>query len=307
LKRDSTNAEMKTSLAAARAAAATRSDVEVDWSSDSDGDQNVWSLASYRSFISDDVSATATAGYLGAGDAVRHATRALGELALAASGDVLRGSAALGVRSLNADTQGVPDRTVLTARATGSAHLGMTNVSLSVAHFPFDEIASLIAREIDLTAVDANVDVAAWTRGTLGLSAGTLGFSDGNRRTNFTIRAAQHWTDRPWVGLFARSMSFAEHVIGYFSPGQFYLYEAQGGWDRDIAGWSYSVGGGFGSQQVDAGKPWQSEYHAEGRIARRWKSGSTLGVTGGVSTSAASSAVGAYKYSTLGINASIAW
>ena len=308
LKRDSINAENKSSLATARAAAATRTDVEADWSNDSDGDQNVWSLATQRLFLTDQVAATATAGLLEASDAVRHAKRSLGEFGLAANGDIVRGSASLGVRSLNPDTPGAPDRAVLTARISASMHIGaIANVGVSAARLPFDEIASLLARAIDLTALDANVDLTPWRRGTVTLTAGTLGFSDGNRRTNFTLRASQRWPDRPWVGVFARSMSFAETIQGYFSPGHFLLYEAQGGWEHDAATWSGSIGGGLGSQKIDTGKPWQSEYHAEGRIGRRWKSGNSVALTGGLSTSAASSAVGAFHYSTLGVNATIAW
>ncbi len=308
LKRDSTNAEMKTSLVAARAAAAAHTDVEVDWSNDSDGDQNFWTLGSHHVFLTDELAATATVGLLDASNAALHTSRTMGELGVAASGDVLRGNAALGVRVLDPGTPGLPDRDVLTARASATARLGSSaNLGVSFARFPFDEIASLIPREIDLTAFDANLDVTPWTKGTIAASVGTLGFSDGNRRTNFTIRAAQHWTDRPWIGVFARSMSFAETIVGYFSPGHFLLYEMQGGWERETASWSGAISGGLGSQMVDSGKPWQSEYHAELQLARRWKSGNKVGITGGLSTSAASSAVGAFRYSTLGVNATLAW
>ncbi len=307
LKRDSANVEMKTSLAAARLAAASRVDVETDLSNDSDGNQNVWSLASQRSFVADAIATTATVGYLSASDAVRHANRKLAEVGFAANGDVIRGGATLGVRSLDADTPGVPDRSVLTARANASMHIGSANIGVAAAHFPFDEIAALIGRSIDLTSIDANADFAPWQRGSVAFTGGVLDFSDGNRRTNFSVRASERLPDRPWFGVFARSMSFAETIQGYFSPGHFLLYEAQGGWERDGTEWSSSIGGGIGSQKIDSDKPWQSEYHAEGRIARHWKSGNALALTGGISTSAASSAVGAFHYSTLGLAATIAW
>ena len=308
LRRDSTNAETKASLAAARAAAAAHTDVEFDWSDDSDGDRNAWTLASYRAFVTDELSATAKAGYLGASDATRHAGRTLGELGLAATGDVLSGSASLGARSLSPDTPGVPDRAALTGRLSLSARLGPSaHVGFSAAHFPFDEIASLMARAIDLTSLDLNADVTPWQRSTIALTAGTLDFSDGNRRTNLTLRASQRWTGRPWVGVFARSMSFAEQIQGYFSPAHFLLCESQGGWELEGARWSGSVSGGLGSQKIASDKPWQVEYHAEGRLARRWASGNALALTGGLSTSAASSAVGAYRYSTLGVVVTVAW
>ena len=102
-------------------------------------------------------------------------------------------------------------------------------------------------------------------------------------------------------------MGFAETITGYFSPGHFLLYEAQGGWEHEGKGWNGSIGGGVGSQKIDTGKPWQVEYHAEGKIARTWRSGSSLGLTGGLSTSAAAVAVGAFRYSTIGVVATIAW
>ena len=314
LKTDSTDAEMKASLATARIAAETHTDVEVDWSDDSDGDQNVWTLASQGLALSDALTATTTVGYLGASDAIRHANRKLAEFGVAGTGDGFRVNAGLGVRTLDPDTQGVPDRAVLTARVGASMQIGpIANVGISAARIPFDEIASVLARSIDLTSVDANADLTLWTHGLVSLGAGTLGFSDGNRRTNFTIRASQRTPDRPWYGVFARSMGFAETLPGeYFSPGHFLLYEAQGGWDHDNPEWTTSIGGGLGSQKVDTGRPWQVEYHVEGRLGRHWKGGNSLALTAGLSTSAASSAaassgVGAFHYSTLGLVATIAW
>lgn len=308
LKRDSTDAETRTALATARAAAAPHTDVEGDWSDDSDGDLNYWSLATQRQYLTDQVAATSTVGLLEAGDAIRHAHRELGEFGLAATGNVLSGNAALGVRALDADTPGVPDRAVLTARIGGTLHVGpIANLGVSASRFPFDEIASVMAHSIDLTSLDANMDFTPWAHGTVAFTAGALDFSDGNHRSNFTFRASQRSPDRPWFGVFARSMDFAETVTDYFSPGHFLLYEAQGGWEHEAAAWSGSISGGLGEQKIDTGKPWQSEYHAEGRLARRWKSGSSLALTGGVSTSAASSAVGAFHYSTLGLVATIAW
>lgn len=308
LKRDSTDAEMKTSLATARAAAAQHTDLETDWSDDSDGDLNYWSLASQRQYLTDQLAATSTVGFLEAGDAIRHANRKLAEFGVAASGDVLSGNAALGVRALDADTPGVPDRAVLTARIGATMHLGpAANVGVSASRFPFDEIASVMAHSIDLTSLDANADFTPWDHGTIAFTAGTLGFSDGNHRANFTIRASQHWSDRPWIGVFGRSMDFSETVPAYFSPGHFLLYEAQSGWEHEATTWTGSISGGLGEQKIDTGKPWQSEYHVEARLGRRWRSGSSLALTGGVSTSAAASAVGAFHYSTLGVVATIAW
>ena len=310
LKVDSTDAEMKTSLATARAAAATHTDVEMDWSDDSDGDLNVWELATQAIPLTDHLSATTTIGLLNASDAIRHANRKLAEFGISATEDRFRANASLGARTLDPDTPGAPDRAVLTAKLGASMQVSaIANVTVSAVRLPFDEIASLLARSIDLTSFDASSDLVLWPHGTVSLGAGTLGFSDGNRRTNFTIRASQRTPDKPWYGLFARSMGFAETIAGYFSPRHFSLYEAQGGWDHDATGWTTSIGGGVGPQQVDTGKPWQAEYHVEGRLGRLWKNGNSVALTGGISTSAASSAasssVGAFHYSTMGVVATL--
>jgi tetratricopeptide (TPR) repeat protein len=313
LSHDSTDAEMKTSLATARAASAPHTDFEVDWSDDSDGDRNVWELASQALPLTDRITANTTIGLLDANDAVRHANRKLAEAGIASSFDALRVNASVGARTLDPNTAGVPDRAVFTARLGASMQVSsLANVTLSAAQLPFDEIASVFARSINLTSIDASSDLVLWPHGTVSLGTGTLGFSDGNRRTSFSIRASQRTPDRPWYGLFARAMSFDTTITGYFSPRHFFLYEAQGGWDHDGTTWTSSLGGGVGPQRVDTGKPWQVEYHVEGRLGRHWKGGNSVALTGGISTSAASSAgasstVGAFHYSTLGVVATIGW
>lgn len=308
LLKDSANVEMKASLVTAEAAAAVHTNVEVDWSDDSDGDRNVWSLAAQALPLTDRLTANTTVGVLQASDPVRNANRKLAEFAVAATGDGFRANASVGARTLDPDTPGVPDRAVFTARLGASMQVSsIANVSVSAARLPFDEIASLLARSIDLTSFDANSDLTLWPHGTVGLAVGTLGFSDGNRRMTYTMRASERLPDRPWFGVLARSMGFSETISGYFSPRHFLLYEGQGGWDHDTDKWTMSVGGGLGSQKIDTGKPWQLEYHAEGKFGRRWKSGTSVALTGGVSTSAASSAVGAFHYGTAGVVATIAW
>ena len=93
----------------------------------------------------------------------------------------------------------------------------------------------------------------------------------------------------------------------YFSPRQFSLFELQGGWEQELKEWSGSIGGGLGTQRVDPSKPWQNAYHVEGRFGRRWTNGNAVALSLGISTSAASSAVGAYRYRTAGLSSSLAW
>jgi tetratricopeptide (TPR) repeat protein len=305
---DSANLEARTMLASARAAAKPTSEVEIDWSDDSDGDHNAWLLVTQRTFLSEGLSLSTNLGSLEAHDAVRNASRALGEATLTATGDRARLSASLGARALDPATPGVPSRSTITARAAATVRLpGSSTAGVSVARLPFDEIASLIARSLDLTSVDATLDLAPLRGLKVGLAGGLLSLSDGNHRTMETVRVSQHWTGRPWIGALARTMSFDQKGVGYFSPSRFTIYEAQGGWEREEGEWTGSLDGGLGLQQVDPSKPWQNAYHTEAQIAHRWTNGNSVAFSAGISTSAAASAVGAFRYRTAGLSAKLAW
>jgi tetratricopeptide (TPR) repeat protein len=307
-RRDTSDREVRTFLAAAKLAAEPRSDVEINWSDDSDGDQNAWALATHRVFVAEWLSATTSVGSLQARDALRTATRLLGEATLTATGDRMRISGTLGVRALDAATPGVPTRSTVTARGAATIRLpGAATLGLSVARVPFDEIAGLIARSIDLTAIDASLGFSPQRGLNVDLSGGTVAFSDGNRRTSGVLRVSQHWDDRPWIGLLGRSTRYADTRPGYFSPSQFSLYEVQGGWLREYAEWSGSIGAGLGTQQLDPSKPWQSAYHGEGRLARRWANGNTVALSAGINTNASASVVGAYRFRTAGLSATLVW
>ena len=306
--RDSTNGELRVLLAAARTAAAPKADVEVNWSEDSDGNRNVWWTGTQAAFVSDRLRGSVNVSYLQADDPGRHARRSSAEAMLAANLDAWRLGAAIGVRDLDAGAAGAANRTPITVRANASVRLpASANVGLSVARYPFDEIAGLIAKSLDLTAWDLNGDFTPRAGLSTGLSVGLVEFSDGNRRSSAMLRASQRLPARFSIGAVARVMAFAERKSGYFTPNTFSLYEVQGGWERENERWAGSLGGGYGVQKIDPAKPLQDQYHAEGRVAVRWKNGNMIALSGGISTSAASSVVGAFQYRTIALSSTLVW
>ena len=313
LQRDSTNGELRVLLTAARTSAAPTAAFDVHWSDDSDGNRNLWWTGSQAAFLSERVRGALNVGMLQANDPARHSQRTQGEATIAVNLDDVRFGGALGIRSLTvgtlaASTAEPGDRSAVTVRANASLRLpGNASAGIAVARFPFDEVAGLIAKSIDVSALDLNGDYTPRSGLTLSLALSALSFSDGNHRTSGTLRASERLPARFSVGAVARQMQFAQTRPGYFSPSRFSLYELQGGWERENERWAGALGGGYGTQSIDPAKPWQDEYHADGRIGRRWKNGNTVALTGEISTSAASSVVGAFRYRTLGISATLVW
>ena len=313
LRRDSTNGELRVLLATARTAAAPTADFEYHWSDDSDGNQNVWFSASQAAFLSERVRGSVNVGVMQAGDPGRHSQRSQGEAAIAVNLDDVRLGGAIGVRGLNVGTLGAAaaeagDRNAFTARANVTMRLpGNANAGVAVSRFPLDEVAGLIAKAIDVTSLDVNGDYTPVSGLTVALGVNAMDISDGNRRTSATLRASQRLPARFTIGAAARDMRFDRTQPGYFSPTRFSLYEIQGGWEHENERWAGALGAGYGTQSIDPAKPWQDEYHADAQLARRWKNGNKVALTGEISTSAASSVVGAFRYRTVGLAATLVW
>ena len=313
LLRDSTNGELRVLRATARTAAAPTLDFESHWSDDSDGNQNVWFSASQAAFLSERVRGAVNAGVLQASDPARHSQRTQAEATVAVNLDDVRFGGALGVRGLNVGTLGATgaetgDRTTVTARANASMRLpANANAGVGVSRFPLDEVAGLIAKAIDVTSFDVNGDYTPMSGLTFGLAVNALEITDGNHRTSASLRASQRLPARFSIGAFARDMRFASTQAGYFSPSRFSLYELQGGWEHENERWAAAIGAGYGTQSIDPAKPWQDEYHADASLALRWKNGNKIALSGEISTSAASSVVGAFRYRTAGLTATLVW
>lgn len=313
LKRDSTNGELRVLLASARTAASPSAAFDARWSDDSDGNRNVWWTVSQAAYLGERVRGTVSAGLLRESDPARRSERSHVEATIGVNLDGIRFGGALGVRKLNVGTIGVVgaeagDRSTMTARVNATTQLpAHVNVGVGVARFALDEVAGLVAKALDVTAFDVNGDYTPRSGLNFGLSANALRITDGNHRASVTVRGSQRLPARFSIGALARDMRFTETRPGYFSPSRFSLYELQGGWEHENDRWAGSIAAGYGVQSIDPLKPWQDEYHTDASLARRWKNGNKVALTGEISTSAASSVVGAFRYRTTGLIATLVW
>jgi tetratricopeptide (TPR) repeat protein len=279
-----------------------RSTVETsaNWSNDSDANTNWWQSVTASAPLAEGLRLFGNAGVLEASDPIRDATRVGGEAGLSLAIGKIQLSGAGGARQLNPDF--AEPRTAATYRGRASYRpVPEFGVSAGYARYPFDEIAALIERDLDLETVDAGFD------GTLarGLevygSGGGVWFSDGNNRTFGLGGVTQTLRRRFFVGVFGRIMSDDERGIGYFSPDRFYLLEGQAGYNLESGLWAGRLSGGLGGQQIGRRGAGQSEWHIEGRLARRWGVGNRIEIFGLVTNSAVSSTTGAFRYRSAGI------
>jgi hypothetical protein len=174
-------------------------------------------------------------------------------------------------------------------------------LSLGYSRQPFDEIAALIERELDMETLDGGVDLKPTAGLTLYGGAGALWLNDGNRRTSFSGGLNQKIGRPFFVGLFGRTLSFDRRGIGYFSPDRFSVLEGVAGYAREGRGWTGGLSGGLGAQQVGERGAAQTEWHIEGRVGPRWGSGNRIELFGMITNSAVSSTSGAFRYRSAGL------
>lgn len=221
-------------------------------------------------------------------------------------GAVLR--AGLGVRRLE------PESGVARSPLTGQLGIGLRPArlaSLSVAYSraPFDETALLIDSGYVVDGVDLSFDVTP--RGGLSISGGGgaawLSDAAANRRLAgvlATMLTLRHGVE---VGLLGRMMGYrvANPGAGYFAPDRFGVLEARAVWTWRRERWGVRADGGLGIQQVSAGAPTQSEWHAGLAVTRGWSANSELALVGSLTNSAASrsgtATTAGFKYATIGL------
>ena len=220
--RDSADPDARLLKAAVAQSRAPTLEVSGSWSHDSDDNNVAWQTATQTFLVRDGTRVSARVGNQRAIDPIRKTSRLLAELSGSMNPGSFGLSASVGARQLNvneAPPGSVADRTEFTWRAIASARpVPALGVGIAVERVPFDEIAALLARGINLTNVDANVDWRVRSATTLTLSGGTLGLSDGNRRNSGALRVSQRATSALTLGVLARTFSFAEKATGYFTP-----------------------------------------------------------------------------------------
>ncbi len=301
------DADVATVRKAVRESSAPSVDATQYYSDDTDGNVNRWRVANARAFAGN-ARGTFTAGTLEATDPRRDSRRIMLEGTVAAPVGIVMLTGALGVRQLSPSWRApagepvTPDRSVITWRAGVSGTLApRLTGSLTFSHWPFDEIASLLGGRLDITQEDASLEWRMASKGSVALGASHLAFSDHNARSGGTVRVTQPLAHGFSVGAFAIGFGYAEKKSLYFSPAAFRAAEATAGWSRETPAWSAGISGGYGRQRVTSGQPIQEQWHLDARAAVRLSATLRLELFGGRSTSAAASAVGAYRYDLLGL------
>jgi tetratricopeptide (TPR) repeat protein len=282
---------------------ATRPTTEgtANWSNDSDRNTSFWQTLSASGSLGGPVGVFGSVNALETSDPTRDATRVGGEAGISLALGQVRLSGAAGARRLVPEV--AEPRTAATYRGR-LAFRPVPRLGLSVGYSrsPFDEIASLMERDLDLELVEGGFDARPFGGLSIYAAGGELWLNDGNSRTGVLAGLTQTIHRRFSVGLFGRTLSYERRGVGYFSPDRFSVLEGTAGYSLETGSWSGSLGGGLGAQQVGEGGAAQTEWHVEGRLGRRWGVGNRVELFGLVTNSAVSSTSGAFRYRSAGLN-----
>jgi tetratricopeptide (TPR) repeat protein len=290
-----------------RASAGPNFAVEQHYSDDSDGNANQWVTSSVRTSVGN-MRSVLTLGSLAARDPARDSRRRLVEGTLSAPLGSTILAAMLGVRQLSPAWRDTPggtterERQVMTWRVSAAVPVSrQLSATFGAAHWPVDEIATLLGGSLDVDQQDVSIQWRPTTRLSVIATGNRLAYSDTNERLLGSLRLTYPLGKGFSVGAYGIGFNFAERSRRYFSPRAFRSAEATAVWAHEQAAWSASVSGGLGGQRVNPDRPIQTQWHAEARLTRRLTRALSVEAFGGRNTSAAASAVGAYRYDLLGI------
>lgn len=263
-----------------------------NYAHDSDDNAFLAQEGSFTTSLGRDLRGTLQVGYRRATDPRRTAlSYGAGGYAIAplGRGTVLR--AGLGVRRL--EPEGGVARTPLTAQlGLGFRPARFASLSVAYSRAPFDETALLIDSGYVVDGLDLSFDVTPQPGVSVSGGGGVAWLSDAlsNRRMGGVLAVIVAVRRGVEAGLFGRSMGYRvpNPGAGYFAPDRFSVLEGRGSytWRKDR--WGVRADGGLGIQQVGAGAPTQSEWHAGLAITRGWSANSELALVGSLTNSAAS-------------------
>ncbi|MEP7326604.1 MAG: tetratricopeptide repeat protein [Gemmatimonadota bacterium] len=275
-------------------------EITLGWSHDSDHNTNWWQTIAASLLLSDGLRGFGSVGALEGTDPIRKSTRLSAEAGVIFGVADWRLTAALGIRHLLPG--GAPNRTEGTYRASAAYRINRSaGAVISYAHASFDETALLMARNLDISVLDAGLDIKLHPGLQLGAGGGRAWLNDSNYRTSGVLALTRTLRPNLTAGLFTRIMGYDFHGVGYFSPNRFLVLEGRGSYGFARAPWHGRVSAGLGLQQIGASANLQSEGHLDGRIGRNWGGDNTADVFAGFSTSAESSTTGAFRYYTAGV------
>jgi tetratricopeptide (TPR) repeat protein len=275
-------------------------DAAAIWNNDSDDNTAFGQTLRATVAFGSGVDAFGSVNALEARDHSLDVTRYGGEAGLSLALGSLQISGAAGGRRLNPEV--APART----SATYWAQLRFRPVpafglGVGYSRAPFDEIASLIERGLDLEVVEAGADVSPLPQLTISGGGNVLWLNDGNRRTGASAGLTQRIRRHFFVGTQGRTLTYRRRDPGYFSPDRFSVLEGVGGWNLEGSAWIAGLSGGLGAQKIGRQGAARTEWHLEGRMGQRWGRGNRIELFGLVTNSAGSSTTGAFRYRSAGL------
>jgi tetratricopeptide (TPR) repeat protein len=271
-----------------------------NWSNDSDRNTSFWQTLGTTGTFGAGIGAFASVNALATSDPTREATRVGGEAGLSMALGRVQLSGAAGARRLNPEV--AEPRTAATYRGRVTYRpLPLLGLSLGYSRSPFDEIASLMDRDLDLELLEGGFDARPFAGFSIYGSGSGLWLSDGNSRSGALLGLTQKIRRHFFVGLFGRTLSYDRRGVGYFSPDRFSVLEGTAGYSLEKGLWTGGLSGGLGAQQVGERGAAQTEWHLEGRVGRRWGVGNRVELFGMVTNSAVSSTSGAFRYRSAGL------
>lgn len=301
LETDSTNREGRALHRSIRELNRPALESSADWSNDSDRNTSFSQTLGTSGKLGSRLRAFGSVNALETSDPLRDATRLGGEGGLSLALGRVQLSGAAGARRLFPET--APARTAATYRGRlGYRPMPALGFSVGYSRSPFDEIAALMERDLDLELLEGGFDARPLTGLSVYGSGSGLWLSDGNTRTGALLGLTQKIRRYFFVGLFGRTLSYERRGVGYFSPDRFSVLEATGGYNLERKSWIGGLSGGLGAQQIGERGAAQTEWHIEGRLGRRWGVGNRVELFGLITNSAVSSTSGAFRYRSAGVS-----
>ncbi|MEO8030351.1 MAG: tetratricopeptide repeat protein [Gemmatimonadota bacterium] len=274
-------------------------ELTVGWSHDSDENTDWWQTASVNFPLAESVRGVVTVGLQEVSAPDGHGTRPLTEAGAVWSQGSTSLGATLGIRSLM--PSGGSSHTVATGRVFGRERMSPgAALGATVYWEPFDATLALLRDPVSVFGVDLDADLKPGRKLSLGLGGGTAWTNDGNHRWSAVAVLMRQLGSDLSVGGAGRILSYDHRAAHYFSPELYWYLEGRGAWThRFSAVWEVRLAAGLGVQQIDGGSALQSQWHAEGRLARRFGAINEVALSAGLSNSASSSTTGAYRYYTI--------
>ena len=271
------------------------------WSNDSDHNTTFWQTLGSSVAVGGGLTAFGSVNALQASDPFRKGTRVGMEAGLAVTSGKLDLLGAAGARRI------MPEVAASRTAATYRGRLGYRPAAALTAYVgysrsPFDEIAAVMESELDTELVEVGIDGRPFRRSRIYAAVSGLWFSDGNRRTGVLGGFSHNLHPRFSLGLFGRTLTYAQRGVGYFSPDRFFVLEATARYALDTRKWGGSLAGGLGAQQIGERGVAQTEWHLDGRVSRRWGIGNRIELFGLLTNSAVSSTSGAFRYRSAGLS-----